>query len=194
MGCQNSKAGTKEEVEKDKELGDFVSAEEIEVIRSSWETVKQDIPGTGIYMFTRLFELQSDFKKFFKRLMTQTETGEYDFDWNKLSNHANIVMNALDNAVDSIQDSSYLSKGLQELGERHKMYSIKPEMVPLMWPAIRDALRQALAEEFTVETELAWKHVFDYIVFKMSQGMKRPDKTASSSSSPDPQNANGVPS
>ncbi|KAL8614635.1 hypothetical protein ACOMHN_066895 [Nucella lapillus] len=137
----------------------------------------------------RLFELQSDFKKFFKRLMTQTETGEYDFDWNKLGNHANIVMNALDNAVDSIDDSSYLSKGLQELGERHKMYSIKAEMVPLMWPAIRDALRQALNEDFTVETELAWKHVFDYIVCKMGQGMKRPEKT---SSAPDTHNANGV--
>lgn len=60
----------------------------------------------------------------------------------------------------------------------------------LMWPAVRDALKQALAEDFTVEAELAWKHVFDYIVFKMSQGMKRPDKAASA---PSP-SANGVPS
>ena len=84
-----------------------------------------------VFSVLRLFELQSDFKKMFKRMMTQTETGEYDFDWNKLGNHANIVMNALDNAVDGMGDSSYLSKGLLELGERHKMYSVKPEMVPV---------------------------------------------------------------
>ncbi|XP_070180556.1 neuroglobin-like [Littorina saxatilis] len=183
MGCQTSKSGQQDELDADKELGDFLTPEEVELVRNTWEIVKQDIPGTGIYMFTRLFELQSDFKKMFKRMMTQTETGEYDFDWNKLGNHANIVMNALDNAVDGMGDSSYLSKGLTELGERHKMYSVKPEMVPLMWPAVRDALKQALSEDFTVETELAWKHVFDYIVCKMTSGMRRADK---------PHSANGV--
>ena len=60
----------------------------------------------------------------------------------------------------------------------------------LMWPAVRDALKQALAEDFTVETELAWKHVFDYIVHKMSQGMRRSDKATSAP----PPSANGVPS
>ena len=78
-----------------------------------------------------MFELQTDFKKFFKRLMTQKESGEYDLDWNKLGNHANIVMNALDNAVDSLDDSSFLSKGLVDLGGRHATYKVKPEMVPV---------------------------------------------------------------
>ena len=68
-----------------------------------------------------------------------------------------------------------------------------------MWPAVRDALKQALAEDFTVEAELAWKHVFDYIVCKMSQGMRRPDKKASSAApsaphAPHAPSANGVPS
>ncbi|KAK7502773.1 hypothetical protein BaRGS_00006023 [Batillaria attramentaria] len=128
---------------------------------------------------SRLFELQSEFKKFFRRMMTQTETGEYDFDWNKLGSHANIVMTALDNAVECLGDSSYLSKGLVELGERHRFYNIKPEMVPYMWPAVRDALKQALGTDFTVETELAWKHVFDYIVSKMAVGMRKPVDDAS---------------
>ena len=53
MGCQNSKSGNREELEQEKEIGDFLTAEEIEIIRNSWDVVKQDIPGTGIYMFTR---------------------------------------------------------------------------------------------------------------------------------------------
>lgn len=174
MGCQNSKSGDKGDLDADREIVDFLTPEEMEIVRNSWDIVKQDLHGTGIFMFTRLFELQSDFKKFFKRMMTQTETGDYDFDWSKLGSHANIVMTALDNAVDSLGDSSYLSKGLLELGERHRHYNIKAEMVPYMWPAVRDALKQALAEEFTVETELAYKHVFDYIVCKMGQGMRKP--------------------
>ena len=52
MGCQNSKSG-KEEQEQEKEIGDFLNPDEFEIIRNSWDIVKQDIPGTGIYMFTR---------------------------------------------------------------------------------------------------------------------------------------------
>ncbi|XP_025104081.1 neuroglobin-like [Pomacea canaliculata] len=199
MGCQNAKSSQKEDCEDEKELGDFLTVEEIEVIRHTWAIVKQDIPGTGMFMFTRLFELQSDFKKFFKRMMTQTETGEYDFDRNKLGNHANVVMTALDKAVDSLDDSSFLSKGLAELGERHKMYNVKSEMIPYMWPAVRDALKKALAEDFTVEAELAWKHVFDYIVSKMAQGINSGSGSPTKTSTPKnisplhDSGANGIP-
>lgn len=192
--CLAAYTKKKEDGDRSKEIMDFVSPEEVEIIRHSWDIVKQDLPGTGIYMFTRLFELQSDFKKMFKRMMTQSETGEYDFDWNKLGSHANIVMSALDNAVNGMGDSSYLSKGLEELGERHNMYNVKPEMVPLMWPAVRDALKQALSEDFTVETELAWKHVFDYIVCKMSSGMRRGKADTSGANADQTTATNGVPS
>lgn len=53
MGCQNAKSSQKEDCEDEKELGDFLTVEEIEVIRHTWAIVKQDIPGTGMFMFTR---------------------------------------------------------------------------------------------------------------------------------------------
>ena len=42
-----------------------------------------------------------------------------------------------------------------------------------LWPAIRDGLKMRLGDKFTVETELAWKHLFDYIACKMGEGMMK---------------------
>ena len=46
-------------------------------------------------------------------------------------------------------------------------------MFQFLWPAVRDALKMRLGEKFTVETELAWKHLFDYIACRMGEGMTR---------------------
>lgn len=68
-----------------------------------------------------------------------------------------------------------------------------------MWPAVRDALKKALAEDFTVEAELAWKHVFDYIVSKMAQGINSGSGSPTKTSTPKnisplhDSGANGIP-
>ena len=52
MGCQTSK-GQKDDLDSEKEISDFLTPEEVEIVRNTWDIVRQDIPGTGIYMFTR---------------------------------------------------------------------------------------------------------------------------------------------
>lgn len=40
-----------------------------------------------------------------------------------------------------------------------------------LWPAIRDGLRLRLGDKFGVDAELAWKHLYDYISCKLSEGI-----------------------
>lgn len=68
-------------------------------------------------------------KKLFKRLLSNSESGNFIFDDDRLRGHARIVMNSLGAAVDSLDDSSSLSGMLVALGEKHAAYNVKGEMI-----------------------------------------------------------------
>ncbi|KAK6182159.1 hypothetical protein SNE40_009903 [Patella caerulea] len=161
-----------------KELPGYLSKREIEVVQMTWAIVSTDMMGTGLYMFQRLFEIQKDLQKLFKKLLLPSETASYFFDEVKLQSHAMIVMQGLGAAVESLDDSVYLTNILLTMGERHSRYNVQPEMIALLWPAIRDALKEKLKDDFTTEAELAWRHVFDYISSNMAEGIRNGQKTA----------------
>lgn len=50
-------------------------------------------------------------------------------DEDKLRNHGNIVMEGLGAAVESLEDSVFLSNVLVSMGESHASHNVKPEMV-----------------------------------------------------------------
>ncbi|XP_005099823.1 neuroglobin [Aplysia californica] len=169
MGCSSS--SNKQEDECGHQVDYFLSPDEIRIVRESWAVVALDLPATGLHIFTRLFEMEKDLKKLFRRLMSQTESGEFIFDTIRLEHHATLVMKNLGQAVDNLDDSEVFSEMLVLLGEKHSSYNVRPAMLAFLWPAIRDGLKMRLGDKFTVETELAWKHLYDYISCKMSDGM-----------------------
>ncbi|XP_076463890.1 neuroglobin-like [Babylonia areolata] len=179
-GASATKMG--ESGESSKELEDFLTPRESNIIHSSWIIIEQNRTKTGVYLFTRLFQLQASFKKMFKRLMTRSETGHFIIDWQMLESHADLVMGVLGKVVANLENSTQLSAELVQLGERHHGYHLHVDMVWLMWPALRDTLKHALVTDFTLETELAWKHLFEYVASKMELGIKRGMKHDSASS------------
>lgn len=78
--------------------------------------------------------MEKDLKKLFRRLMSQTESGEFIFDSVRLERHATLVMKNLGQAVENLDDSSYFSEMLTSLGEKHATYNVKPEMLPVSKP------------------------------------------------------------
>ena len=42
-----------------------------------------------------------------------------------------------------------------------------------MWPSIQYGLKYKMGDELTEEVETAWKCVFNYIVFKMAEGIAK---------------------
>ncbi|KAL5008329.1 hypothetical protein ScPMuIL_014229 [Solemya velum] len=102
--------------------------------------------------------------------MVKTESGE-EIDPEKLRTHGTVVMQGLGAAVESLDDSVFLSNILIAVGDRHAKYNVNPEMITLLWPSIRDVLKERLNDDFTEESEMAWKHVFDYIAGKIAEGI-----------------------
>ncbi|ESO96466.1 hypothetical protein LOTGIDRAFT_159879 [Lottia gigantea] len=155
-----------------KDLPGYLTQREVDIVQKTWAILSTDMMGTGVYMFQRLFEIQKDLQKLFRKLLLPSETADYFFDEVKLQSHAMIVMQGLGAAVESLDDSVYLTNILLTMGEKHSQYNVQPEMISLLWPAIRDALKHKLKEDFTPETELAWRHVFDYISSNMAEGIR----------------------
>ncbi|GFO04882.1 neuroglobin [Plakobranchus ocellatus] len=177
MGCNSSSSSASGLPAK--EVHDFITSEEVKIIKESWPVVAMDLPATGLHIFTRLFEMEKDFKKLFRRLMSVRESGDYVFDSVRLERHATMVMKHLGQAVENLDDSTYFSELLIALGEKHAAYDVKPEMLPFLWPAIRDGLKMRLGDKFTKEAELAWKHLYDYISHKLEEGMIKATSQAS---------------
>ncbi|CAG5130371.1 unnamed protein product, partial [Candidula unifasciata] len=128
MGC-NTSMNSRRSAD-DNEVNDYMTSDEILIVRESWAIVALDLPATGLHIFTRLFEMEKDLKKLFRRLMSQTESGEFVFDSVRLERHATLVMKNLGQAVENLDDSTYFSEMLTTLGEKHSAYNVKPEMLP----------------------------------------------------------------
>lgn len=85
------------------------------------------IEGYSLLCF-RFFNSHEDLKKLFYRLMVKTESGE-EIDPEKLRTHGTVVMQGLGAAVESLDDSVFLSNILIAVGDRHAKYNVNPEMI-----------------------------------------------------------------
>ncbi|KAK6999158.1 neuroglobin [Biomphalaria glabrata] len=169
MGCAQGKQTFG--VEMCEGIDSYVTPEEKELLRSSWNIVSQDISGVGMNIFKKLFDIETDLMKLFKRMLTKGETGQVVVDSIRLEGHATGVLRQIGLVVENMDNNSALTTTLIALGEVHANYRVRPEMLPLLWPAIRDALKIACEDEFTQQMELAWKHLYDFVTCHLSEGM-----------------------
>lgn len=65
--------------------------------------------------------------------MSRHAAGERLIDETLLKAHAKVVMNALGASVECLDDSAQLTKLLVGLGERHAMYAVKANMLPVIF-------------------------------------------------------------
>ena len=79
----------------------------------------------------RLFMQQRHLKKLFSKLMTVEQSGEVIFEETKLRGHGKLVMDTLGAAVECLDDSAELTKLLVEIGERHAIYGVRSDMIPV---------------------------------------------------------------
>ena len=74
---------------------------------------------------------QLHLEKLFTKLMTVEKSGEVIFEETKLRGHGKLVMDTLGAAVECLDDSAELTKLLVEIGERHALYGVRPDMIPV---------------------------------------------------------------
>ena len=100
-------------------------------LETSWGVVIQLPITVSIPLFSRLFLQQRHLKKLFAKLMTREFSGELVIDDEKLKAHGKIVMDALGAAVECLDDSTQLTALLIGVGERHALYGVQANMVPV---------------------------------------------------------------
>lgn len=71
---------------------------------------------------------EKEVRSLFKKMLTVMSDGEKVIDEERLGSHAQIVMQGLGAAVESLDDSVYLTNILIVMGIRHKTYGVKPYM------------------------------------------------------------------
>ena len=129
-----------------------LSAEQIQLIRDSWQRVLPIKVKAAELFYGRLFELDPSVKSLFR--------GKLDFQGDKLMTTLNVVVNSLD-------DLSGIETMLQEMGKRHIIYGVDVAHYETVGAALLWVLQQGLGEYYTEEVEEAWAIAYGLIATTM---------------------------
>ncbi|XP_023216665.1 neuroglobin-like isoform X2 [Centruroides vittatus] len=149
-----------------------LTSRQIELVTETWQIVSQDMANVGVIIFQRLLTQHPELCKLFKKFMTLKEDGTYDWDLGGMERHALLVMQALEAAIDNLDDSRVLSGILFELGCKHARYNVQEDMFDKLWDALKSGLEETLQEQMTKEVTQAWFSVFRYISHHIVKGMR----------------------
>ena len=131
-----------------------LSAEQIQLIRDSWQRVLPIKEKAAELFYARLFELDPSVKTLFK--------GRLDFQGDKLITTLNVV-------VDSLDDFNEVEAMLQAMGKRHIIYGVEAAHYETVGAALLWVLKQGLGEYFTEEVEEAWVIAYGVIATTMKE-------------------------
>lgn len=80
--------------------------------------------------------------------------------------------NMIDTSLNMLgPDIELLTEIMTELGTKHVVYGVKPEMFPIMGDALIWTLREVLADKFQDENERAWKETYNALSADMVRAM-----------------------
>ncbi|XP_067119072.1 neuroglobin-like [Centruroides vittatus] len=154
------------------QLSKNLTPQQIQLVRSTWSIVSQDMVGVGTIVFQRFLTRHPELCKMFRKFMTLKDDGTYDWDLEELQRHALLVMQALEAAIDNLDDSRVLAGILYDLGRRHARYNVQEQMFDKLWEALRYGLEKSLQNRMTREVNQAWFAVFKYISWQVIKGMR----------------------
>ena len=67
----------------------------------------------------------------FTKLMTREQSGGLVFDESQLRKHVKAVMDTIDTVINTLDDVHSLKVLLFNMGERHALYGVEPDMIPV---------------------------------------------------------------
>lgn len=86
--------------------------------------------------------------------------------------HAVRMLQMLDSAFSMLgPDTETLEEMLQELGERHVRYGVKPSYVPFLGKALVASLSKAIPEKWDDKVEAAWIEVYEELSGELMRSM-----------------------
>ncbi|XP_045162810.1 neuroglobin-like isoform X1 [Mercenaria mercenaria] len=146
-----------------------LSEKDAELLRTVWESLKDDIHKVGVITFVNLFETHPEVQNVFMSFRTKNTS---DLEYNHiLRAHALRVMGTVDKCIYRLDNRDKLRDLMMDLGIRHQNYSVKIEYIDLMGPQFISSIKPHLENMWTEEHERAWENLFQLMCYYMKKGM-----------------------
>lgn len=143
----------------------------------SWELLKRNKgleKEFGIKLFQRLFEKSPPAKVLFGYPIDLDVNSSELLKSKRFNTHASTVFDMLDTAFNMLgPDIELLMEIMNELGSKHIVYGVTPQMFPFMEEAILFALEECLGERITPNVRQSWIETYQFL----SHHMLKPYKT-----------------
>ena len=122
-----------------------MNAADIALIRSSFDRVMHIEEAAAELFYHRLFELDATLRPLFQ---------------SDLKRQGRLLMKMIATAVDHLDDLGTLVPVIQRLGQRHRVYGVKPAHYETVGAALLWTLEQGLGEHYTTDVERAWSRAY----------------------------------
>ncbi|MFT4584904.1 MAG: hemoglobin-like flavoprotein [Gammaproteobacteria bacterium] len=129
-----------------------MGAKEIELVQSSWRSVKAISDQAAELFYGRLFELDPDLEPLFKGDMAEQGRN---------------LMTMIGTAVNSLSRLDSVVPAVQALGRRHVGYGVTDTHYDTVGAALLWTLEQGLGEAYTSEVAGAWTETYSILASVM---------------------------
>jgi len=135
----------------------MITAEQINLVKSSWDQVVPIAPQAAELFYGKLFELDPSLRHMFR--------GDMMAQGQKLMRMMGIAVNNLDKPGDILP-------AVQDLGVKHLDYGVKDSQYDTVGEALLWTLGRGLGDAFTVDVMNAWMSVYDFLATAMKDAAR----------------------
>ncbi|XP_077290994.1 neuroglobin-like [Arctopsyche grandis] len=140
---------------------------------ASWKGIARAMEPTGICMFVKLFEEHSDLLNMFEKFR-ELKTKEEQAGSMELAEHANNVMQTLDEGIKGLDDLDTFFDFLNQVGASHrKIPGFKVEYFWRIEKPFLEAVEATLGDRYTPNVEGIYKITIKFIIETLIKGYEK---------------------
>jgi hemoglobin-like flavoprotein len=132
-----------------------MTAEQIHLLRRSFDTIERQAHVAALVFYRRLFELDPSLRPMFQT--------DIEVQSRKLIDMLGLTLSLLDRPTE-------LEGELEQLGLRHVTYGVKEAHYDTVGLALLGMLSEVLGEHWTPEVRSAWTELYGFIATSMKRG------------------------
>jgi hemoglobin-like flavoprotein len=136
----------------------------IEIVEESWaKAAGAGAETVGVLLFKNIFTIAPDALEIFVSFKDEPDL----YTSPKLMAHGVNVVTTVGTALSFLRDLDTLVPMLQQLGSKHVAYGVLPRHYEVLGQALMQTLKMGLGDEYTEETEDAWRAIYGVIATTM---------------------------
>ena len=138
----------------------MIDARQRELIRATFELIRQDKQRAGQLFYEELFALAPEVEEMFAGVSIMAQGGK--------------LMQMLEWAVDHLEDPVASRSQLEQLGERHVGYQVRTDHYAAVGSALLRTVKKLVGPDLFEEAEDAWVEFYTYLSMTMEKGARAP--------------------